>query len=577
MPMLRQPIVVLVGHVDHGKSSILEQIKGISITKGEAGGITQSIMAYHVPLSAIQKTCGSLLSTVTRQHTIPGLLFLDSPGHAAFHLMRKRGGNLADIAILVVDSQEGMKEQTLESLRILRQYKTPFIVAFNKIDQFAGWRSNNNIALMQSLKDQRDDVQHNLDTKLYTFVGKMSEENFQAERFDRVSDYTQQIAIVPVSAKTGEGIPELLMVVTGLAQKYLEQSLQTDVKGPGRGSVLEVTEESGLGVCLDVVLYDGTLAVGDTIIIGGIEKPFITKVRSLFLQEKTKQGKLQSVKEVHAACGVRVCAPDLAGVVGGMPLSVAQGNIDELTTEIQQEIETVLMDTDDEGITAKADTLGSLEALMTLLKEKQIPIKHGRIGDITKKDLAEAKAQSKPLYRAVIGFRVQPLHADGVKVITHDVIYKIIEDFEQWKAAQARKEEETAFQQLTKPCQVQILRGCVFRQSNPAVVGVHVQIGTLCTDTPLIKADGSKVDKVKSIQFESESIKEAEAGKEIAIALPHVIVGRQIKEDDILLSDLSEDTFKKLKSLKKHLKEPEIELLKTLAAIKRKTNPLWGL
>ena len=574
--MIRQPIVILVGHVDHGKSSILEHIKGISITKGEAGGITQTLKSYNVPLLAIQHLCGDLLQTLNQNLTIPGLLFLDSPGHAAFNNMRKRGGNLADIAILVIDAKEGVKEQTLESIEILKQYKTPFIIAFNKIDQISGWRSAKT-ALLENIQDQIEGLQQDLDTKLYTLVGKLSEVGINAERFDRVKDYTQQVAIVPLSAKTGEGLPELFMVLTGLAQKYLEQNLETEVQGPGKGTILEVTEEEGLGVCLDVVIYDGTLKVGDTIAIGGIEKPTITKVRSLFTPEKNKQGKVQSVKEVHAAHGVRICAPDLKQVVGGMPLRVANKNTEEVAQSLQEEIQEVFIDTDDEGIVIKADTIGSLEALIGLLKKENIPIKRASIGEITKKDLTEATAEQNPLYRVLLGFNVKAVQQQNLKIITHGVIYKLIEDLQEWTKEQIKNKEQQEQAELTRPCKIKLLRGCVFRQSNPAVVGVQVQVGVLKTDIVLIKEDGSTVGIVKGLQLEGKSVVEATVGQEVAISIPGVVVGRQIKEEDILLSDLTGDTFKKLKTGKNYLNEDEIDILKTIATLKRKTNPTWGM
>ena len=574
--MIRQPIVVLVGHVDHGKSSILETIKGISITKGEAGGITQCIKSYTVPLQAIENTCGNLLSTLQQQLTIPGLLFLDSPGHAAFNNMRKRGGNLADIAILVVDVNEGLKEQTLESLQILKQYKTPFIIALNKIDLIQGWRSQQE-PLLPTIKTQGEDVQHHLETQLYTLVGQLAEHGFNAERLDRVNDYTQQVAIVPVSATTHEGLPELLMVLTGLAQKYLENKLHIETDGPGKGTILEITEQPGLGTTLDVVLYDGHLKANDMIVIGGVDQPTVTKVRGLFAQETGKQCKLQNVQEVHAACGVKICAPDIKNIVGGMPLHVATPEtLEQVKEAVQQEIEEVVIDTDNEGVVVKADTIGSLEALIGLLKEKDIPIKRASIGDITKKDLAEARAELNTLHKTILGFNVKAEAADDVKVITNTIIYKIIEDYEAWHTTETKKAEAAQLSGITKPCQLKLMKGCVFRQSNPAVVGVTVQIGQLKTDTNLIKQDGSKVGVVKSIQLDGESTSEVEQGKEVAISIPNVIVGRQIKEDDVLYSDLTENEFKQLKELKKLLKADEIDLLKAIALLKRKQNPLWG-
>ena len=280
--MIRQPIVVIAGHIDHGKSSILEKVKGISITKGESGGITQSIKSYNIPIKAIEKCCGSLLKTLNQKINIPGLLFLDSPGHAAFNNMRKRGGNLADIAILTIDINEGVKDQTLEVLEILKQYKTPFIIALNKIDLISGWRTDKTVNIISSINSQSERVQQELDKRLYEILGKLSEHNINSERFDRISDYTKQVAMIPVSAKTEEGIPELLMVLTGLAQKYLEDSLKITEEGEGKAIILEVQEDVGVGTTLDIILYDGQIKKGDQIVIAGLNGPIVTKVKGLF-------------------------------------------------------------------------------------------------------------------------------------------------------------------------------------------------------------------------------------------------------------------------------------------------------
>ena len=332
---IRQPIVVLVGHIDHGKSSILERIKGISITKAEAGGITQTIRSYDIPLKNVRTCCGDLLAQVGINVTIPGLLFLDSPGHAAFNNMRKRGGNLADIAILVVDVKEGMKEQTVECIEILKQYKTPFVIALNKIDTISGWREEHGKALLKNIEDQPENVKKELDQQLYTLVGKLAEHSLNAERFDRVDDFTQQVAIIPVSAKTNEGLPELLVTITGLAQRFLEKNLQIEVTGSGKATVLEVEEESGLGVTLDVIVYDGTLKVNDQIVIGTVNEPIVTKIRALFEPEGKK---LKSVKEVHAAAGVKVSAPNIKEVAGGVPLRVVDqgGDVEKVKEEVKK-------------------------------------------------------------------------------------------------------------------------------------------------------------------------------------------------------------------------------------------------
>ncbi|MCX6711519.1 MAG: translation initiation factor IF-2 [Candidatus Woesearchaeota archaeon] len=567
--MIRSPICVFVGHVDHGKSSILDKIRGTAIVQSEPGGITQCISSTSVSIDTIKKITGNLLEQLKIKLTIPGLLFIDTPGHAAFSNLRKRGGNLADIAVLVIDINEGIREQTIECIEILKNYKTPFLIAANKIDLISGWR-NNNITLLENIKKQSSNVQENLDKKLYELVGRLSEFNFNSERYDRVEDYTKQIAIVPLSAKSGEGIPELLMVLTGLAQRYLEQSLKINVEGQAKGIVLEVKEQRGLGTILDAIIYDGTLKINDTIIIGSLNEPIVTKVRALIEPSG-------SIKEVHAASGVRISAPNLKDVYGGMPFSVANKDLEKIKQEIQKEVEEVILDVDNEGIIIKADTLGSLEALIGLLKDKNILIKKASMGDISKKDIAEASAEKDPLNKIILGFNIKPIEASNIKQITNDVIYKIIDEYEVWVKEQKQELEKKELEDVTKPCKLKILRGCIFRQSHPAVVGVVVLNGTLKAGIELMKENTNKIGKVKSIQLEKENISEAIKGQEIAIALPNVTAGRQINEDDILYSNLNEQEFVKLKKLKKYLNSDEIEVLKEIAEIKRKENPLWGV
>ncbi|MEK6916537.1 MAG: GTP-binding protein, partial [Nanoarchaeota archaeon] len=271
---LRQPIISVLGHVDHGKTKLLDKIRGSATQMGESGGITQAIGASIIPIDVVKKICGSLLGTKIKL-SIPGLLFIDTPGHAAFTTLRKRGGSISDIAILVIDINEGLKPQSLESIEILKGSKTPFVIAANKIDLIPRYRQTDRL-LLKNLNAQDPFVQERLETKLYEIVGKLSEMGINSERFDRVDNYTKQVAIVPVSAITGDGIAELLMVLVGLAQKYLEESLKLQVSGSAKGTVLEVKETIGLGKTLDVIIYDGLLKKNDRIIIGGLGSPIET-------------------------------------------------------------------------------------------------------------------------------------------------------------------------------------------------------------------------------------------------------------------------------------------------------------
>ncbi len=585
MKKIRQVIIVMQGHVDHGKTAILDRIRGTSIVQTEAGKITQAIGASIIPLEIVKKICGDLLTKLKLDFTIPGLLFIDTPGHAAFTNLRKRGGNLADIAILVINITEGFKEQSLECIEILKQYKTPFIIAANKIDLIQGWQTKDKL-LLDTIKEQGQKIQEILDKKLYEIVGKLSELGFNSERFDRVEDYTKQIAIVPTSAETGDGIPELLMVISGLAQRFLEKGLKYDSECGAKGTILEVKEGKGVGNVIDVIIYDGKLKVNDTIIVGTLDEPIVTKVRALFepkalAEMRDKKSKFKSVKEVHAATGVRISAPDLDKAVAGMPVLVTS-DVEKAKEEIKKTVQEVLIDTDKGGIIVKADSLGSLEAVVNLLKEKKIPIKRATIGDIQKKDMQEALtiAEEDPTKSVILGFNVKDnsgICYDEVKVIVHDVIYKLIEDFDKWQEELKKRLEEKEMEALVMPCKIQIMKGYIFRQNNPAVVGVDVLEGVIKPGIPLMKKDGKEITEIKSIQLEQENVSKAEKGKQVAISLPNVTVGRQINEGDVLYSAITDKDFRKLKDLKKNLKREEITLLKEIAEIMRKIEPMWGV
>lgn len=589
----RRPIITLLGHVDHGKSSILDKIRGTTVVSREAGGITQAIGCSIVPLRIIKQICGNLLNIFKSGLNIPGLLFIDSPGHAAFTSLRKRGGSLADIAILVVDINEGFKPQTIESIEILKSNKVPFVVAANKIDLIPRWKYDNSKLLLQNIEGLDYPIQGEFEKRMYELVGKFSELGLQSERFDRVQDYTQQIAIIPVSAHTGQGIPELLMVLAGLAQRYLEKQLQVEVEGNGKGTILEVKEEKGLGTTIDALIYNGKVKVGDTLVVGSLDKPFTVKIRALLEPEelsemREKKSSFKNVKEVVAAIGVKISAPGLDEAIAGMPLRSTnnQQDIEMLKQEIEEEVgEVMSFESEEQGVMIKADTIGGLEALRNLLQEKNIPIASAALGDLTKKDLSSLESlRDKDEFTGILlGFNInippaieEQIKTKKLKIITHDVIYKVIEDYENYINSLKREIEMQQLNKLVRPCKFAILKGYLFRQSNPAIVGVEIEIGKIKSGDPIMNSDGKRISSVKSMQEGKDSVTIAEQGKQVAMAMDNVTVGRQINEGDFLYTDIPEDDFKKLKELRANLSKREIEILKEIAEIKRRTNPVWG-
>jgi len=582
---VRQPIVSVLGHVDHGKTTLLDYIRGSTVALREAGAITQHIGATEVPIDVIKEMCGELLKG--KDFTLPGLLFIDTPGHHAFTTLRRRGGSIADIAILIVDINEGFKPQTYESLMILKQYKTPFVVAVNKIDTITGWRKEKGI-LPERLKKQSELARSIFEEKIYDIIGTLSEHGFSSDLYSNIKDFTRNVAIVPISAKTGEGVPELLMILVGLAQRFLEKHLTIE-KGPAKGTVLEVKEERGLGTTIDVIIYSGTLRATDTIAVGTRNEPVITKIKALLkpkpLDEiRDPRERFENVEEVHAACGIKISAPNLEDVIPGSPLRVVTPeNKDKIIEEIKEQTE-LHIELDDDGAVAKADTIGSLEAIVKEAKSRNIKIRKAEVGNVSKRDIIEASATNDPLQRVILAFNVkilpeaeEEMKNHDVEVIREDVIYTLMERYEEWVYKKREEIERAKREAIPRPGMIKFLPGYVFRASKPAIIGVRVLAGRIKPGMKLIKEDGKVVGTIKSIQSEKKSLSEAIQGQEVAISIEGPTVGRQIKEEDILYTDLPEGVVRKLKEMK-DLTYDEREVLNKIIEIKRKTvDRFWGL
>lgn len=581
---MRQPIVSVLGHVDHGKTSLLDRIRGGSVAQREPGAITQHIGATEVPLETIYKILGPLAKG--RKFVVPGLLFIDTPGHHSFNALRARGGALADLAILVVDVNEGLMPQSMEAIRILRRFKTPFVIAANKVDLVLGYQAADE-AFVQNFPRQSETAQRALDERLYDLIGHFSREKLPVDRYDRISDFTKNIALVPCSAKKGEGIPDLLLVLVGLAQRFLEERLTTE-EGPAQGTVLEVKEERGLGLTLDALVYSGTLRSSDRLALGGKNGPVVTSIRALLkpkpLDEiRDPREPFQKVREVRAASGIKVAAPGLEDVLPGAPFRVLRGRPEaEVLDEIRKESE-IQVPIDDTGICIKADTLGSLEALANELRAHGAKVRHAGVGDISRREVVDAATSEEPLDRLLLGFNVRLLpDADRERtdrkldVILADVIYQLLDAHDAWKTRVERSKDESERLAIVHPASIKVLAGKVFRVSNPAVVGVRVLVGRLRPGRSLLRPDGRVVGPIKSIQSEGKSLEEAIQGQEVAVAIGGVVVGRQVHENDVFYVDLPGGDARRLFQMPK-LTPDERDVLDKVARIKRRTEKFWGM
>jgi len=575
---IRQPIVTVCGHVDHGKTSILDCFRDSCVQESETGRITQKISFTSYPLNQLKIACPLIEKSGIRLN-IPGFLFIDTPGHAAFTNLRKRGGSLADLAILVIDINEGIKPQTAEVIQILKLNKTPFVIALNKIDNISGWRKLDD-SLQKSIQSQPQNIRQIFNEKYYTIIGSLHTYGFDADLFYNIKDFTRKIALVPCSARTKEGIPELIMMLCGLSQKYLVDKLTLEEEA--KGVILEVKKEKSINY-IESILYDGELSKKDEIAVASLEaEPIITKIRILEEVEPLC-AKFKPKEKVQASTGLRMQFIEKVDILPGMPFVIYTGNKEEIKKMFKKEISENIQ-TEKHGIIAKADSLGSLEALLVLLKQNNIPVVKAGIGNINKTDIISAKAnlEINELDAVIVGFNVsidQDAKEIGgnIKILTDDVIYKLIENIVGFRTEKRREIEKRRLMKLTTLCKLKILPQYVFRNTKPAIFGVRVEVGKMISGLNLMGNKGEKIGRIKNIQSENKSIEEATKDMEVAISIPGVNFERQLKNKELLYSDISESQFKNFKKNKDLLSNKEIKILQEIAEIKRQKKADWGI
>ncbi len=583
----------VLGHVDTGKTSLLDKVRKTSVQAREAGGITQHIGASFFPVDTIKQLVGPLLSMIKGEIEIPGLLIVDTPGHESFANLRRRGGSVADIAILVIDVLRGFEAQTYECVDILRARKTPFLVAVNKIDRVPGWKSFEDTPFLRVYQQQDPYVREDLDNRIYDIMGSFSKLSINTDRFDRIKDFTKTVALVPTSAKTGEGITDLLMVLVGLTQQYLKKRLQT-TEGPAKGTVLEVKEEPGLGLTLNTIIYDGVLQKDDMIVVGGREKPIVTSIRAILVPKpldeiRDPRDKFASVASIAAAAGVKIVAPDLEGALAGAPLyAVPKGQeTKKFEKLISDEIKKIRVATDTDGVVLKTDTLGSLEAIAAILKQNEVPIRLADVGDVSKRDVIEASVvkEHEPLYGAVLAFGVkilpdaeQEAETRKVKIFLEKIIYHVIDNYLSWSRGLREAELQQDYAKLITPGKLHVMAGYVFRRAKPAIFGVEVLAGKIKPKCALIRAeDGSEVGEIQQIQDKGKAVSEAAKGMQIAISMEKPMVGRHVFEKDTLYVKIPEPHAKVLLStFTDRLTADEQDALNEYVELMRKRVPFWG-
>ena len=574
MDKIRQPIVTVCGHVDHGKTSLLDALRGSFVQSGEAGGITQKISFTLFPSEQLEKMC-PLIKKSGINLDIPGFLFIDTPGHAAFTNLRKRGGSLADLAMLVIDINEGIKPQTAEVIQILKHNKTPFVIALNKIDNISGWKFNFKDDLKKNIESQARNTKQNFDEKYMTLIGSLSSHGFESDLYYNISDFTKKIALVPISAKTKEGIPELILMLCGLSQKYLAERLKLGKEA--KGIVLEVKREKTNNY-IEAILYDGELGKKDEIAISSFDgTPIISKIRILEEIEPLSF-KFKPKEKVHAATGLRMQLAEKAEILSGMPFVLYDGDKEKIKQIFKKEISESIK-TEKEGIIAKADSLGSLEALLVLLKQSNIPVMKAGIGDINKGDVIAAKANQKinELDAIIVGFNVGVDNdakeiGENVKIIREEVVYKLIENLVEFRNGKRIEIEKNRMMGMATICKLRILPQYLFRNTKPAIFGVRIEGGKLIKNLVLIDSDGKKAGRVKNIQSNQKPVNEATEGMEVAISVSGANFERGLKGKEFLYSMITENHFKNFEKNRDLLSSRELSVLREIAEIRKSKN-----
>ncbi|KIY45157.1 P-loop containing nucleoside triphosphate hydrolase protein [Fistulina hepatica ATCC 64428] len=596
---LRSPICCILGHVDTGKTKLLDKIRQTNVQEGEAGGITQQIGATYFPVDAIKTKTMVLNKDGSQEYKIPGLLVIDTPGHESFTNLRSRGSSLCNIAILVVDIMHGLEPQTLESLRLLRDRKTPFIVALNKIDRMYGWEATPDGAFQESLAKQSRTVQREFEDRVSKTILAFAEEGLNAVLYYENRNFARNVSIVPTSAITGEGVPDMIMLLVNLTQQRMSDRLM--YLSELECTVLEVKVIEGLGTTIDVVLSNGILHEGDRIVVCGLNGPIVTQIRALLTPQPLRELRIKSAyvhhKEVKAALGVKITAPDLEKAIAGSRLLVVGPDDEEedLRDEVMSDLTSLLnsIDKSGRGVCVQASTLGSLEALLDFLKSSKIPVSGINIGPVHKRDVMRAATmleKAKEL-ACILCFDV-PVDKDaerlaeemGIRLFKADIIYHLFDAFTAYNNEITEAKRKDAAPQAVWPCRLKII--AAFCKRDPIILGVDILDGSLRVGTPLavVKADpvaGKRevieLGKITSLEINHKNydiVKKSQAGGGVAVKIEHAVYqsakmyGRHFDDKDEVLSHISRQSIDVLKaSFKADVSHEEWLLIKALKPV----------
>mmetsp|Transcript_53471 Transcript_53471/g.73052 ORF Transcript_53471/g.73052 Transcript_53471/m.73052 type:complete len:977 (-) Transcript_53471:281-3211(-) len=575
---LRSPICCIMGHVDTGKTKLLDKIRRTNVQEGEAGGITQQIGATFFPKETLVSKTEKLNNAIDMDVKLPGLLVIDTPGHEAFSNLRSRGSSLCDIAILVIDLMHGLEQQTKESIEMLRKKRCPFVVALNKVDRCYGWKTLPDMEIRDALAQQDQSTRDEFQNRMMTIRTELMSNGLNAELYWENDDMKSTVSLIPTSAMSGEGVNDMLHMLVRLTQERMSTSLM--YSATLQCTVLEVKVIDGLGCSVDVILVNGELNTGAQIVVCTTDGPVVTQIRAILTPPPAKELRIKSQyinhERIEAAIGLKICATGLESAVAGSPIMVVgeDDDVEDIKEEVMRDFSSLVtnLGTDTHGVFAAASTLGALEALLEFLRKEcdpPIPVHAVSIGPVFKRDVMKAglmHQKKKPEYATILAFDV-PIDGDAVtlaeelnvKIFTADIIYHLFDHFTRHLAQTLEEEKAKAKNIAVFPCLIKIMPNMVFNQKDPIICGVEVVDGILKLGTPLcIPHNGFiHVGRVTSIENNHQKVERMKKGTQCAIQIsnegnPGMTYGRQFTHEHALYSEISRSS---IDALKKYFKD----------------------
>ena len=595
----RCPIICIMGHVDTGKTKILDNIRKTNVQGGEAGGITQQIGASFFPAYKLKEEVTKLDQKILPVDVqIPGYLVIDTPGHESFANLRSRGSSLCDLAIVVIDIMHSLENQTIESLNMLIERKTPFVIALNKIDRLFDWVTYPDGSSHKSLIKQKKFVKNLFNERLMPVLGDLGKLSINAKLYWENDDPLEYVPIIPTSAITGEGMPDLLGYIAHYVQTYQQKKIKKNLVD-FKATVLEVKKIEGMGATTDIILVDGTLKVDDKVVLSGFHGPIKTTVKALLTPHPMKEMRVKNEylhhKKAEGSMGVKLMAQGLENALAGTSIYKydTEEECEEYCEFLKDDIKKVkkIIRLKKEGVGVAASTLGSLEALLQYLKQMKIPVSTVCIGDVSKNDLFkiltpfnqddENKCKKRE-YLSLLAFDVKLLpeaikFADDykIKVITAKIIYHLFDGFTKHVDVikEQRKKEEG--KKAIFPCVLKQVD--VFNKKDPIILGVDVIKGVLRPGTPVCTFNNEKlkIGIVETIEVNKKSIKEARKKTgSVAIRIKgdnNILHGRQFNLENDLVSMI---TRQGIDTLKDYFRD---DMLATDWNLIRKLKPFFNI